>query len=133
MSYLGMIDLESEVEVRLQADASNPAPVLLSAAIGSTHVQFGGPEVPVAPGTVRAISISTGKGGVIRIHVDPATPDSAAQLEVRVNGVIRDVTAVRRETWWSYAVGEAARLVNDGAVSPVEPTSAESRKLPRNS
>ena len=132
MPFMGTIAPASEVEARLLTGSTNDAPAVFSAGIGDGHVQFGGPAHAVAPGASRAIRLSTGNAGMVIVHVELNDLSEMAELELRVNGAVRDVAQVRGEIWWSYAVEAVApqHSAHSYGISMLHGV-ADSRKTPR--
>ena len=104
MPFMGSVPPGCEIGIRLMAADTNREPALLTAGLGDVDIEPQSPSVVVAPGTSRAVTVRTGSGSTVRVHVQFTRPEGHGQLEVRVNGAARDSTMIRGETWWTYAV-----------------------------
>lgn len=104
MPYMGTIDSNSIVSVRLLSAGRNKESTTLWAGMGDGEVETILPSATVAPGTSREISLTAEWGGMVRVHVKFERDGEVGELEVRVNGAIRDTAHVWGEIWWAYSV-----------------------------
>lgn len=132
MPYMGIIAPESMVSVRLLASDQNETAGTVMASLGYGQVEAGLITPVVAPGMSGEVSIGTGHGGMLRIHVEFEGGIGTGEVEVRVNGTVRDVGTATNETWWMYTVESPMHNEGGGPNGPtVFQDPRDARQTPR--
>jgi hypothetical protein len=131
MAYMGAIESESRVSVRLLSPARNKGTATLSAGIGDGNAGDLRPGLPVDAGTSREITLTAAWGGMVQIHVEFERDGEVGELEIRVNGAVRDTAHIWGRTWWVYSVDSSIepRPMRGSVFVPVD--AADSRRTPR--